>query len=260
MAAEGEDHEETAGRGTRGPVLEGGGSSDYERYLRTDELLALQKSPSEWAHRDELLFQVTHQSSELWLKLATSEIVEATRLIEAEELGAVRRLLHRAVLAVDFVTEQLSMLEQLSPVEYQDVRSALGHGSGFDSPGFAALRRGLPALEKAFEHRLELAGLDLYSLYAGSSAHEDLYQVAEEMVSLDARLQVWRMRHYRVVARIIGDHVVGTQGTPVEVLGRLIRTVAFPALWDLRNTITSRALEADSAGGGAGASGGSAGQ
>ena len=32
-------------------------TSDYERYLRTDELLALQKTPQEWVHRDELLFR-----------------------------------------------------------------------------------------------------------------------------------------------------------------------------------------------------------
>ena len=56
------------------PVLPGEGGSDYERYLRTDELLALQKGPGEWAHRDELLFQTVHQSSELWLKLATAEV------------------------------------------------------------------------------------------------------------------------------------------------------------------------------------------
>ena len=48
----------------------GPGASDYERYLRTDELLALQKTPEEMVHRDELLFQTVHQSSELWLKLA----------------------------------------------------------------------------------------------------------------------------------------------------------------------------------------------
>ena len=46
------------------------GESDYERYLRTDELLSLQKAPDEWVHRDELLFQTVHQSSELWLKHA----------------------------------------------------------------------------------------------------------------------------------------------------------------------------------------------
>ena len=52
------------------PVLDGEGESDYERYLNTDELLALQKTADEWVHRDELLFQTVHQSSELWLKLA----------------------------------------------------------------------------------------------------------------------------------------------------------------------------------------------
>ena len=60
------------------PILPGQGASDYERYLRTDELLALQKTPEEMAHRDELLFQTVHQSSELWLKLACFEVETAT--------------------------------------------------------------------------------------------------------------------------------------------------------------------------------------
>ena len=40
----------------------GPGASDYERYLRTDELLALQKPAAERAHHDELLFQITSTS------------------------------------------------------------------------------------------------------------------------------------------------------------------------------------------------------
>ena len=59
----------------------GEGGSDYERYLRTDALLALQKGADEWVHRDELLFQTVHQSSELWLKLAWNEVEEAARLV-----------------------------------------------------------------------------------------------------------------------------------------------------------------------------------
>ena len=47
------------------PILPGPGASDYERYLRTDELLALQKEPEERVHRDELLFTTVHQTSEL---------------------------------------------------------------------------------------------------------------------------------------------------------------------------------------------------
>src|SRR5581483_4804579 len=58
------------------PVLEGSGATDYERYLRTDELLSLQKTAEERVHHDELLFQTVHQASELWLKLATTEVEE----------------------------------------------------------------------------------------------------------------------------------------------------------------------------------------
>ncbi len=61
------------------PLLAGTAPTDYERYLNTEELLALQKGPDEWVHRDELLFQVVHQSSELWLKLASHEARSARR-------------------------------------------------------------------------------------------------------------------------------------------------------------------------------------
>ena len=70
------------------PVLPFPGASDYERYLQTDALLALQRSPEEWAHRDELLFMTVHQSSELWLKLACAEVEEATRLVESRRAAA----------------------------------------------------------------------------------------------------------------------------------------------------------------------------
>ena len=65
------------------PILPGKGASDYERYLRTDDLLALQKTPEERSHPDELLFQTVHQSSELWLKLGTSEVARATAHVRA---------------------------------------------------------------------------------------------------------------------------------------------------------------------------------
>src|SRR5713101_6239228 len=97
------------------PVLPGDGASDYERYLRTDELLALQKTPAEWVHRDELLFQTVHQSSELWLKHACAEVAGATEHVTEGRYDAAERLLRRAQLAARFVYDQLEMLEQMSP-------------------------------------------------------------------------------------------------------------------------------------------------
>jgi tryptophan 2,3-dioxygenase len=221
------------------PVLAGAGGSDYERYLRTDELLALQKGPGEWAHRDELLFQTVHQSSELWLKLATIEVAEATGLIAASDLAGAIRLLRRGIDCLKIVTGALDMLEHLSPWEYQEVRKVLGHGSGFDSPGFRAIGRITPALGVAFAEARERAGLTLVEVYTEGRSHEQLYQLAELLIEWDERVVVWRTRHFVVVERIIGGSVVGTQGTPVEVLGKLIHKRFFPELWAVRNELTA---------------------
>jgi tryptophan 2,3-dioxygenase len=59
------------------------------------------------------------------------------------------------------------------------------------------------------------------------------------LIELDECAQTWRIRHYRVVGRVIGDSVVGTQGTPVEVLGRLVQKIEFPELWEVRNELTA---------------------
>jgi tryptophan 2,3-dioxygenase len=227
------------------PILEGPGGSDYERYLRTDELLALQKRPDEWVHRDELLFQTVHQSSELWLKHAWNEVEEATRLIESRDIAAAQRLLRRACAAVKYVDGFLEHLEQMSPWEYQEVRRVLGHGSGFDSPGFREIRRVSPPLLAAFDAVRKERGLSVLDLYVHGREHEDLYQLAELLTEWDERVGVWRFRHFKVVARIIGEDVVGTQGTPVELLAGLIKNKMFPELWTVRTQLTELAKQSD---------------
>jgi tryptophan 2,3-dioxygenase len=223
------------------PILPGRGESDYERYLRTDELLELQKKPGEMAHRDELLFQTVHQSSELWLKLACFEVETATGHIRAGELAAAVRLLRRAVECIRLLTEQIHMLEHMSPWEYQEVRRALGHGSGFDSPGFNAVRRVTPPLGEAFHAALRERGLTVVELYKRGREFEELYLLGELLIEWDERIILWRAHHFKLVERVIGGEVVGTQGTPVEVLGNLVAKSRFPELWRARSELTEQA-------------------
>ena len=222
------------------PILPGTAASDYERYLRTDELLSLQKSPSEVVHRDELLFQTVHQSSELWLKLACQEVEDATALIDGDRTSAAVRLLRRANDSVTLITSTLHMLDHLSPVDYALVRTALGHGAGFDSPGFRAVHRISPVVGDAFNRLLARRRLTLLDVYDRGYDMDDLYQLAEQLFTWDERMILWRFHHLKVVERIIGGHVIGTQGTPVEVLERRIDVRFFPQLWDVRNEITRR--------------------
>jgi tryptophan 2,3-dioxygenase len=235
----------TADQDEFAPILPGAGGSDYERYLRTDELLALQKGPDEWVHRDELLFQTVHQSSELWLKHAWVEVEEATRLVEARDVAAALRLLRRANESLSYVVGFLEHLELMSPWEYQEVRRVLGHGSGFDSPGFREIRRVSPPLLEAFHALRRERGLSLVEVYTQGREHEDLYQLAEALTEWDESVGVWRFRHFKVVSRIIGEDVVGTQGTPVELLAGLIKYKLYPELWSVRTELTELAKQSD---------------
>jgi tryptophan 2,3-dioxygenase len=220
------------------PILPGRAATDYERYLRTDELLSLQKPPEAMAHRDELLFQTIHQASELWLKLACFEIEGAANLLDRDDAWAAVRLLRRASDAVDLVQAATLMLEHLAPWDYRVVRSALGHGSGFDSPGFRRAHDVSPRIGAAFDRLLARRRLDLESVYQDSHRYEDVFQAAERLLDWDERLIMWRTMHLKLVERIIGGHVVGTQGTPVEVLGRRVDVRYFPTLWEVRDTLT----------------------
>jgi release factor glutamine methyltransferase len=216
------------------------GTSDYEIFIRTAELLALQVSPEDWVHPDELLFQVVHQVSELWLKLAVSELGRAADHLRAGETPAALRLLRRAIECMKLTTSALDMLEQMSPWEYHEVRRALGQGSGFDSPGFCGVRDVSPQLGVLFRHLREAAGVSLLEVYTRGRELEDLYQLAELLTEWDERCTMWRMRHVKVVKRILGGGASGTAGTPVEVLERLIDTSFYPDLWKVRNELTAR--------------------
>ena len=223
------------------PILPGAGATDYERYLRTDDLLGLQKAPPDMAHRDELIFQVIHQSSELWLKLAGVEAAEAVEAIDAGESWRAVRLLRRASDALDLVLANTMMLEHIAPWDYHQMRPSLGHGSGFDSPGFKRTHEVSQRLAAAFHGWLTRRGLDLRRVYRESAAHEDVFQVAERLIDWDERLMLWRTTHLRLVERVSGGHGIGTQGTPVEVLGRRLEVRHFPDLWDIRNALTDEA-------------------
>lgn len=219
------------------PVLTGEGEDDYARYMRTGALLSLQRRPEEVVHRDELLFQVVHQSTELWLKLAGAEMAEATGRIRADQPETATRLLGRVSLAMSLVTGQLEMLRHLSPWDFQLIRTVLGHGSGFESPGWQGIRQRAQDLGAAFEELLARHAVDLAELYRGSP-DTPLYRLSEAMIECDQRIAVWRTVHYKVATRIIGHEVVGTKGTPVDVLARLISHKFFPELWRVRTELT----------------------
>src|SRR5208337_2739766 len=207
----------------------------------TDELLSLQKLPEEFLHQDEMTFQVVHQSSELLLKGVAWELARVRTHIEEGDFPNAARLMRRANHMLDYPVSMLHVLETITPYDYHIIRAGLGHGSGLDSPGFLSLLHVGTRLGEAFHAQLRKANLSVDDLYRRHGEFFGLHDVAERLLDFDERVHLFRFHHLKLAERIIGGRVVGTMGTPVEVLQQRMESWLYKDLWDVRNQITAAA-------------------
>ena len=146
---------------------------------------------------------------------------------------------------IDYPISLLHVLETITPYDYHLIRAGLGHGSGLDSPGFLALLHVGPRLGRSFYDRLRRAGLTIDKMYLRHEEFFGLHDVAECLLDFDERVQIFRYHHLKLAQRIIGGGVVGTMGTPVEVLHQRQEHVLYKELWDVRNEITAKTTGSD---------------
>ena len=220
------------------------GFSEYETYLRTTELLSLQKQPEEMLHPDELQFQVVHQTFELWWKEVAHDLERVRCMLRASEYFEAGRLLQRAVKVEQMLLQVLGMLETMAPADFLTIRAGLGHGSGMDSPGFRALMRLAPSLWDDFTQALDREGISLPEVHTQRARYPGLFEVAEGLLNFDEYFQMFRAQHYRLAVRMIGPGTIGTGGTPMELLERTLKDQFFPELWEIRNTLTQQSTPA----------------
>ena len=75
------------------------------------------------------------------------------------------------------------------------------------------------------------------SVYHNSEKEWQLYELAERLVDLDYKFQLWRFAHVKTVERIIGNKR-GTGGTGgVSYLTKALELKFFPELWTIRSSM-----------------------
>ena len=74
-------------------------------------------------------------------------------------------------------------------------------------------------------------------VYHNAEKDWDLYELAERLVDLDHKFQLWRCHHLKTVERIIG-YKAGTGGTGgVSYLAKALELKFFPELWQIRTSM-----------------------
>lgn len=219
----------------------GEGKTDYEKYLRTLELLSLQKPLSAQVSPEEMLFQVTHQTSELWMKQMMHELDKILEFFERDQLFHLHRAFRLVAGIEKILINQVDLLGQsLSIVEYGKIRVALGQGSGMESPGFNFLLTYPPQLWEAFTRLLARRNVTLSEIYENYQDWLDLHTVAEDLMEYDDLFHKWRTHHFDLVQRTIGIESNSLKGIATQVLQRGAIERFFPELLKLRSTLTNK--------------------
>ncbi|HET6397949.1 MAG TPA: tryptophan 2,3-dioxygenase family protein [Candidatus Thermoplasmatota archaeon] len=223
------------------PLPGPGGLSDYEKYMRVPELLQLQKPAKELVHHDEMMFQVVHQSFELWCKLILFELRTAGRLIAEDRLIEAYPLIERCTDIIKVNTEAMHVLERMHPWDFHIIRAALGQGSGAESPGFRDIQMHAPRVWPVVEDLLKRRGTTLFEVYTEPRRHPDLLRLLEHLTDFDMFFHIWRLNHLAMVKRVIGRDVKSLKGYAIHQLEGDVQMVLWPALWKVRNEITGKA-------------------
>ncbi len=223
-----------------GPILEGRGDTDYERYIRVPELLELVKPAELLAHPEERLFQTTHQAAELWLHHVDYEIDRAAGLIRADKTAQAAELLDRSTRIINLLRQQIVILETMAPADYHVIRTtSLGRGSGQESPGFAKLLDVGKRLWPPFEELLGRRGGSLIEIERAPHDHAELFRLIQAMMDYDEAFLNWRFTHMRLAFRVIGSKVLSLKGVPASQLEMGTREPLFPRLWDTISELTT---------------------
>jgi tryptophan 2,3-dioxygenase len=219
--------------------MHGDGSLDYEKYLNTQRLLACQEDFGSFINEDELMFQIVHQSEELWMKLIGYSLLGIIDHMEQRNTNRVITLFRRVHIIQNLMIDHLPVLETMSPAEYQPIRLKLGNGSGQESPGFNSLLSLINPLWETYKtHYLEHFGKTIEQVYHSDYQHDDCYMVAEALADYDELFQKFRYNHIQLIHRTIGLGARSLKGRSVELLNRGMSQKLFPELWEIRNQMT----------------------
>ena len=120
----------------------------YWSYLHLDELLSAQEPLSDPAAHDELLFIVVHQAFELWFKQILFELdavldVMGQEVVAEKDMGEVVARLARITKVQRLLTDQIEVLETMTPLDFLEFRDVLIPASGFQSVQFRLIENKL---------------------------------------------------------------------------------------------------------------------
>jgi tryptophan 2,3-dioxygenase len=204
----------------------GGSPQTYSDFLKLQQLLSLQAPIQDPPQRDEMLFIIIHQVSELWLKLLYAELREACAAIRGDDLQGCNKTLARCKAIQEQLISAWKVLSTMTTADYLSFRGALGQSSGLQSCGYRMVEF---ILGNKDAERLDLHRTD-------PDALGRLMQALEEPAIYDEVLDCLARRGFEIPDEVARrDRRLAYVGNPdvVQVWAKIFRE--HDSYWDLYN-------------------------
>jgi tryptophan 2,3-dioxygenase len=139
---------------------------------------------------------------------------------------------------------EMIVVHQRDPAAHERLRRALEGPSLYDEVLQLLSRRGYGVPEEYLSRDFrepyvasKAVAAAWLGVYHNAAKDWDLYELAEALVDVDHRFQLWRFHHLKTVERIIG-YKAGTGGTSgVSYLAKALELRFFPELWQVRTSM-----------------------
>ena len=137
-------------------------------------------------------------------------------------------------------SEEHARLEvRLSQPSLHDAFYAILRRRGFDLPEVAG--KSEPAQAAAEMQRIS----ELKRVYQDAEKHYELFLLTESLIEYDEQFSMWRLRHIKMVERMIGSKT-GTGGSEgAAYLKKTVDRKFFPELWELRSYLSKKSAIED---------------
>ncbi len=190
--------------------------------------------------------RVQEQLNQSWNVLATITPADYSRM--RDKLGSSSGFQSHQYRLLEFMmgnkNPRMIAIHSGSPEVQQLLQDELSRPSIYDECISLLARRGLGVLPKAYSRDFtkpyvaspEVEGA-WEQVYREPKLHWELYDLAEKLVDLEYRFQIWRFGHLKTIERVIGFKS-GTGGSPgVPYLAAVLSQVFFPELLEIRKRL-----------------------
>ena len=208
-------------------------------HLRRDELLPCFTTLTRIGH-------IQHQMMQAWDVLATLTPFDYARF--RNQLGRSSGFQSWQYRLLEFTignkNRELIAVHRKDPEAHAALEAALAAPSLYDEVLQLLSRRGFGIpdellvrdFSEPYQPHKQVTAAWL-AVYHSTATHWELYELAERLMDLDHRFQLWRFSHLKTVERIIG-HKRGTGGTSgVSYLAKALELRFFPELWSARTSL-----------------------